>query len=171
MMSKYDRVASPDSVILKTPSELLIETGTYEFPIDPIRIANSYGIPVYVMNFDNDDISGVLEFHANAPRILVNKHHSTTRKRFTVAHELGHFFRGHLQLDDDQQIIDDQKIFRSGAWDRQEQEANAFAADLLMPAQELKEMVMSGKSFKDLVKIFGVSEQAMYVRLSKLHII
>lgn len=163
--------AKPSDIQLKTPHDLLSEAWDKKIPIDPVKIAKMYGIPVYIMDFDDKETSGVLEWHNDAPRILVNRNDSLPRKRFTVAHELGHLFRGHLQSDEDHQIIDDQRIFRSGSWDKREQQANTFAANLLMPSEALKAMVLQGYKFVELAKKFGVSEQAMFLRLQKLRII
>jgi hypothetical protein len=59
------------------------------------------------------------------------------RQRFTAAHELGHFVlhrdvMGRFYADTHESVVDDQDAVRSA---HMEQEANYFAADLLMPAE------------------------------------
>lgn len=56
---------------------------------------------------------------------------SSARDRFTIAHELGHYFL-HYRL----AKLDGPKRFRRGARNRAETEANVFASALLMPAAE-----------------------------------
>jgi hypothetical protein len=50
------------------------------------------------------------------------------RQRFTVAHELGHFFMHKKPIVDRARVLR-----RSLQWDRKELEANVFAAELLTP--------------------------------------
>ncbi len=84
---------------------------------------------------------------------------AVARQRFSVAHELGHLHMGHVH---GKSSID----LNSGDYD--EVEANAFAAELLMPRTFLAADIKSG--FKDvtaLAKKYQVSEEAMWWRLSK----
>jgi Zn-dependent peptidase ImmA (M78 family) len=108
--------------------------------------------------------------------IGVNELHAHVRQRFTIAHEVAH-----LALHEDALYVDglvrrDQRS--SLAFDPQEIEANAFAAELLMPRHhvlhELHERVPEGgiadpqKLVRQLAKRFDVSEQAMEFRLVNL---
>ena len=54
---------------------------------------------------------------------------SERRDRFTIAHELGHYFLHYLYLDHE-----GEETFSRGGRNRAETEANVFAAALLMPA-------------------------------------
>lgn len=99
------------------------------------------------------------------------------RKRFTLAHELGHLFLGHIN-DDPSQIdfrknIDalDLSSFGLYSHDEREQEANEFAAELLMPEEEIRKLYKAIDDHKILAEIFGVSYQAMYIRLKRLGLI
>ena len=76
------------------------------------------------------------------------------RKRFTVAHEIGHLILGHTQqnYDSDNKNID-------------HIEANQFAAELLMPLEMLKQDIKIIKNVKELAKKYIVSEEAMWKRL------
>lgn len=69
-------------------------------------------------------------------RISVNKSHILVRRRFSIAHELGHFFMAHDDLDIDHGIEkifgDDEENFDKVEGDL-ERDANAFATELLMP--------------------------------------
>ncbi len=66
---------------------------------------------------------------------------STVRQRFTIAHELGHFF---LHRASSTVFVDAAPIFfrdesSSNGSQREEIEANAFAAELLMPEDAIRQ--------------------------------
>lgn len=92
-----------------------------------------------------------------------NENASVTRQRFSVAHEIGHLFMGHLH---GRSSIDlDTK-------DNDEIEANAFAVELLMPQASLTKDIKGGiKKPEDLAKRYQVSPEAMWWRLSKTGLI
>lgn len=89
------------------------------------------------------------------------------RRRFTMAHELGHYF---LHSKQGEQTL---KAFRLGT-SLAEQEANFFAANLLMPEDEFKRKWMSHKSEADasrivtMAKLFHVSVAAAAARAEYL---
>jgi Zn-dependent peptidase ImmA (M78 family) len=107
----------------------------------------------------------------------VNSMHAPTRRRFTVAHELGH-----LLLHKNESLHIDERFpigFRSAASsqavDASEIEANQFAAELLMPMSlltaDLAAMppdIDSEAAVTELAQRYEVSEQAMTIRLSAL---
>ena len=105
------------------------------------------------------------------------------RQRFTIAHELGH-----LQLHPGKPMIIDKLVrvdFREDghrwASDRQEREANQFAATLLMPEKMVRDqadaIVGAGQAVSEegmietLASVFDVSRQAMRYRLVNLDIL
>lgn len=103
--------------------------------------------------------------------------HPETRRRFTIAHELGH-----LLLHKDEKLHIDERFpigFRDGvsslAEDDNEIEANQFASELLMPleflAKDLKDLSLdmeSEEAIAELANRYQVSLQAMTIRLSRL---
>lgn len=93
--------------------------------------------------------------------IVLNPTLSKTRLRFTAAHELGH-------------ILLDHKLINACHGDtREEREANAFAAELLMPTRILQDIFERGKKLslnpipEALAPRFGVSLKAMEIRLEQ----
>ena len=151
-------------------------------PVDVFALAKAADADVVQHEFEEDgDISGMLYRDATRTVIGVNAAHSLTRRRFTIAHELGH-----LQLHPGRPLILDASArvnFRdrtaSLATDREEIEANAFAAALLMPERlvlEAVERVLSTEQHtpERLVRLladdFQVSEAAMGYRLINLGI-
>lgn len=146
-------------------------------PVDVVAIAKSMGVMCENGELD-PEISGQLEriprpkgFMVDQFKITVNKTHGEQRRRFTIAHEIGHFLL-HKDLIGDG--VDDNKAFRSTAMGnfhntkigpREEAEANNFAAQLLMPKYLLEQEIENGSSFYDLCRDFGVSQSAMEYRL------
>lgn len=103
--------------------------------------------------------------------ILVNRNSSGARRRFSLAHELGHFLieahqatAGHpMQCElGDLHLLDPRSKDRRR---RIEGEANTFAAHLLMPHKRIREFVRgSGVSLETIVTMareFAVSKEAM----------
>nr|WP_303244107.1 ImmA/IrrE family metallo-endopeptidase [uncultured Cellulosilyticum sp.] len=113
-----------------------------DMPIDPIKLANKMGISVAQGLFAKSDVSGVLTKVNGSPVIVVNKLDSFRRKRFTIAHEIGHFALNHVNINDSK--FND--VFRDGTNSPEEREANRFAAALLVNAKDLKNKVNKFKA-------------------------
>lgn len=101
------------------------------------------------------------------PAIYFNASDSLVRRRFTVAHELGHMVLGHRDAP-----RDGPDAFRSGTRDPIERAANQFAAELLMPAEAVRRAVVSGRfaSLEELASAFRVSPAAMNYRVTNLQL-
>jgi hypothetical protein len=98
--------------------------------------------------------------------IVVNIRDAYTRKRFTIAHELGHFILHRQQLAILGGSLTDDAFYRSGLSNTQESEANRFAADILMPYTLIQKLVANGVTgVAELATTFKVSEAAMSIRL------
>jgi len=99
------------------------------------------------------------------PLIEFNGADSFTRQRFTIAHELGHFVLGHGTSPRDYPTS-----FNAGTSDWRERQANQFAAEILMPADTVRNVVMRGyaSTVEELASMFGVSTLAMGYRLDNI---
>jgi len=157
-------------------SNLLAENQIVRAPVPVEEIADNCGAYVQFHEFNNE-ISGML-LRANDQLIIgVEKSQSSVRKRFTIAHELGHLL---LHAGQEVRVDTDFRInFRdstsSTAADVEEIEANAFAASLLMPQsflqQDLRDRfvdVEDEELIKQLAKKYNVSIQAMTIRIATL---
>ncbi len=110
--------------------------------VDVKALAESCGIDVRVESFKNDSVSGFLHRADDGSNtIVVNKNNPVARQRFTIAHELGHFF---LHQNETMHVDEHETVsvyFRdsesSKATKINEIEANQFAAELLMPQEEI----------------------------------
>ncbi len=123
-------------------------------------------------NLDFDGIDGLIQKNNGRVEIVLNPTTPITRKRFTFAHELGHYFLGHL-TDEAPCFRDNRQSYDLYHFDPQETQANNFAAALLMPEDKINDLILNRDvtSIPLLAKIFNVSEQAMRIRLKNLGII
>jgi hypothetical protein len=97
--------------------------------------------------------------------IMINADDPRTRQRFTLAHEIAHFV---LHRDLIESGIVDDTMYRSDLDSVYETQANQLAADILMPIRLIKKYREQhpASDWKELAKVFEVSEQAMKIRLS-----
>ncbi len=155
----------------------LLQLADVEEPPVPVeRIAQLRGARLKYVHHDSET-SGLLYKEINQIIIGINAAHPKNRQRFTIAHELGH-----LELDDkaDVHVDRDFPVYRrdarsSQAIDPIEIEANAFAAELLMPAfmleRDLQDTIIDfedDKLVRSLADRYQVSAQAMTIRLLNL---
>ena len=159
-------------------AELLQEACIGAPPVPVEKLAELSGAFIRYEPFEGQ-MSGVL-FNADDMEravIGINALHPNGRQRFSIAHELGH-----LLLHDDTELQVDKHAFvafrnlaSSNAEDPREVEANQFAAALLMPedlllrsVNELEDDLDLETAIATLAQRFGVSEQAMTIRLTSL---
>lgn len=147
---------------------LLNEAGIVEPPVNPIKLARDLvNVKVTFVTFDPVDskISGFYDAEENA--IYVNSEDPPLRQTFTVAHELGH-----KVLHEDWAKSADYKVFHRDPeeteQDFREKEANAFAANLLMP-RFMMDRYWESLSVSELSQLFAVSVPAIKARLSFLY--
>ncbi|MBK5545963.1 ImmA/IrrE family metallo-endopeptidase [Pseudomonas sp. TH04] len=88
------------------------------------------------------------------------------RNRFTLAHELGHVLLGHVN-----EATPQQRDTTFGNYNPIERAANAFAAELVMPEQKVRELFAGASSVPQMSEAFGVSNAAMSYRLKNLGLI
>ena len=158
--------------------EVLEEAGISEAPVPVEVVAIGLGADLTYEPYDGD-VSGMLLRGDDSTVIGVNSKHAKTRQRFSVAHEIGH-----LVMHTGKPMFVDRFVrvnWRNGDSSREESEANAFAAELLMPRDLLAsevEMVLAKREVvtpqalaKRLAKVFQVSPEAMSYRLENLGIV
>lgn len=130
--------------------------------------ADRYGLPA------GTQLSGLLlPDRAHLVYDQTEASQSSGRRRFTIAHELGHWYVHHEAGSTEARFCRAQDttpgVRASGALER---EANAFAAELLMPAAPLgAEVDRLRCNVGLLAREFGVSEMAMRVRLTELELL
>jgi Zn-dependent peptidase ImmA (M78 family) len=173
-----------------SPQELLDQLGINEPPYDPFAIAQQLGVTVTdTVDFDQINNSGTIRAKNGKVYMWVNPLEAQYRRRFTAAHELGHLIhdilpelKSHPDLDGFTDISHARGIHR----DPKERRADEFAAKLLMPGSDVLEkakayIAIQKQSDPDkkverenlvlnLAEFFGVSRQAMDIRLKNLGI-
>jgi Zn-dependent peptidase ImmA (M78 family) len=147
-----------------------------EPPVDLDRIVANAGVEIRVLDLA-PDISGILYRDEERRVVVVNAAHGSARRRFTIAHELGHLslHRGVAVHVDETFRVNLRSPRSTTAEDVEEIEANAFAANLLMPAAWLRRDFESGAvdwhdegEVHRLAARYLVSPQAMLLRLTSL---
>lgn len=139
-------------------------------PIRVLPLAARLGLKVYSVPWPGD-ISGKIQKDSGRGgtsgfAIFVNKDHPEVRRRFTVAHEIAHYVLHERMIGDG--VFDD-ALYRSGLPHQEEVQANALAADILMPRSKVREMQsLYGTDIAKLAAAFNVSERAMGIRLGML---
>jgi Zn-dependent peptidase ImmA (M78 family) len=164
------------SEIEQRARDILRDHGMLDMPVDPVKLANDLGVKVFNAKFGQQDTAGLLAVREQKPTIYVDRDDHPVRKRFTVAHELGHFVL-HL-LGRDGEFIDTSDNLRTipdpdASWTperRMEWEANVFAAALLMDEELVRQKWEEIGELEGLARWFQVSRPAMVFRLESLGI-
>jgi Zn-dependent peptidase ImmA (M78 family) len=160
---------------------LLLENAVEFAPVPVEKIAKMQGIEVVLEKFEDANISGFLYRDHDRAIVGINPSNHPNRRRFTLAHELGHFFlhqklnEVHVDRDRDFQVKLRDNTSSKGI-DPEEVEANRFAAELLMPVkfieEDLKQMdeidLLNEDALKKFARKYGVSLQAFILRLANL---
>jgi len=152
-------------------TDLLVDTyggfDKIELPVNLGKIIERYQLKLVTSEFNDERISGI--YSKPERTIYITEGGISTRKAFTIAHELAHFFLHNqkqaevfyrtdgLVLDQEASIV--------------EREANVFAAALLMPEALVKSYWSSFKSIHVITQAFYVTYSAAYFRLLNLGII
>lgn len=111
--------------------------------------------------------------------IFTNSSNRLSREIFTLAHEIGHVF---LHFEDMSPFMDNNSTIAGTSMDKEEQEANYFAASLLMPDDEVARFVdlelpdyedigLSAMDIARIMSAFNVSFDMALIRLEDLGII
>lgn len=124
-------------------------------------------------------LSGAAIFNGDQMIVTVNSSESEKRKRFTIAHEIGHLLlHADQALNIDVNPISLNRDMQSSAGENwREIEANYFAASLLMPTEDVLTSFEKWKNLEEddclqkMASRYGVSLQAMSIRLGKLGLV
>lgn len=127
-----------------------------------VSLLESKGIIVLFIDSTSEKFDGItLLTDSNQPIIFINKEMPNDRKRFTLAHELGHLIM-HIPFPFN---IDSERDV--------EKEANEFASELLMPELEVRDDLI-GLTYSKLPMLkeyWKVSKAALIYRAKALNII
>ncbi|MDT2427173.1 XRE family transcriptional regulator [Enterococcus devriesei] len=132
-----------------------------------IQLAEKNGVVVAEANMTDDKLDAVSRWIVDRPFIMLTDNgESAVRRRFNVAHELGHIIL-HNSIDSihDYSAKDLKNII--------ERQANMFASHLLLPSRAFEESLLSTslEFYLDLKKYWKVSIQAMIYKTYSLGLI
>ncbi len=151
--------------------EILNNAEVKSVPVNIEDIAKKHN--VIIRRASNNEFSGLLFRKEGVAFMAINNKEAVTRQRFTIAHELGHYFL-HPQKDTFVEFRDNKKNTVRGV---KEIQANQFAAAVLMPRKFLikdikkfNEGGLSKEDLKFLAQKYQVSEDAMNFRLINLNL-
>ncbi len=138
-----------------------IVRGAWLVPSGPIRNLIEYieraGCLVVPCDFDHSGIDGLsIKTPGLPPCIFYNQNQPADRQRFTIAHELGHL------------------VMHQSPSPTMEDEANAFAAALLMPEREIKMAFLKNVTLERLAELkpqWRVSMAALLYRTKTIGLI
>ena len=167
---------------VRLQAEIIAEKyGRGEVPIDVKAIAQTLGLKVVETDL-GPEVSGLLVTNGVGAQVYVRKKDPSARKRFTIAHEIGHHVLKH-QFETGEHVHVDKGNYisqrgprASEGIDPREVQANQFAASLLMPTKAVQQGItriagggpILDKHVESLAEAFKVSEQAMTIRLTSL---
>lgn len=148
--------------------------------LDLDAICDAYNIRLLEGAFEDENVSGTLVKADDGWSIIVNEAHSRNRKRFTIAHELGHFFaveynsiQAETYLEEQGNIIRDYALMKrtedveDGKY-QVERQANMIAAEILMPDHLVQKLYDQKMNVQEMAEQFGVSEIAMSYKLTRM---
>jgi hypothetical protein len=147
--------------IRRQAARLLQGAGVSREPVSLRDVVSALNLEVVQTAGEPFFCEAALEPVGDGHQIVLRGATSEQRRRFTIAHEIGHFILHPHRLAPQ----------RGGdpgntAWQQQEREADQFAAELLMPEDLVREaVVLHGADSARLADQFQVSRSAMQARL------
>lgn len=150
---------------------VILECGIKKLPIDLGSIADFYNIKVILYSdtnltqlFHKDVLAGdgFIANNSGEKQIFINdKINNRNRRRFTLAHELGHGILNH-----NIGIIHYRNSEIDSQTDMQELQANVFARDILMPATVLAALDIHTP--EEIMKLCDVSRRSAEIRAERM---
>ncbi len=148
--------------------KILAENRIESVPVPIEKILETFNIQI--AKAPSKEFSGILIRKSEGAMVGINSSEPKTRQRFSLGHELGHFL-----LHESKDTFVDHRNTNSATRTTREQEADMFAAALLMPRNLLKKDIkeIPGGTFtEEKVKLladkYDVSEPAMKFRILNL---
>ena len=156
---------------IKPEDKVIVEEYTGEIPVRLGALAKNLGIQVKLSSLPAN-CSGLIHKLNGKYEIKVNRNESRERQRFTLAHEISHYLLHREIIDALPDGIRDNVLYRSGASQQAEYEANRLAAELVMPKSSIEKRlqdsdgIISEELIELLAREFQVSKAAMEIRVA-----
>lgn len=140
---------------------LLLLTETHEPPVDPAILLADPKVEVHYTG-ELRRVSGACRWVGWRYVIAINKREPVARQRFTVFHEFKH------ALDGARTTEGINRFSREGKRPAAEFVADYFASCVLMPEAWVMDAVKHARDLEHIAGYFGVSKEAMRIRLETL---
>lgn len=163
----------------KQAEQLLARLGIGGMPVPVEQVAAELNLRI-VESPLGPNVSGLLVTKDGESYIAVHSDDQQRRKRFTIAHEIGHYILRHqtpgefVHVDKADYLVS-RMATKSPGGDPKEVEANQFAAALLMPKPLIESWLtkhdlttFSDYGIEAVAEDFEVTVQAMMMRLTTL---
>lgn len=148
-------------------------------PVDPVVLASNVGIGVYTKRFESINgqrIRGAINRHEDSYKIFVEREDLINDQRFTVAHEIGHYFLKHLN--DKNTLFSLYNNSNNSNNSEMEEEADKFARCILMGKNVITNtfnmLKNLGLNYADVIDelsgMFKVPEQEVRKRVDELEL-
>lgn len=134
-------------------------------PIDINFILDKLNINVSETNLDSNAIGKITIEQSNAEIVLNKKELNICKKRFTLAHELGHWHLYHLENKTD--LVTEYSNHKQTSI--KEIYANRFATSILVPRRIFKNILQSTRDIPTLAQVFQVPENAIKYRIISIY--
>lgn len=158
-MKKVSRNKINRNSIRKKATQLLQECQISNPPVKLSIILRYLGVNAIKADPRMIDVIKISAFIVLEEKLIVySDSDPTVRKRFGVAHEIGHYILNHNTPNHSLNLT---------SADPKETEANIFASELLIPYEWIKKDMSWDSKIPDLAKKYWVSQEAMGWRLYK----
>lgn len=159
----------------------LFDWNPKKMPFPIVQFANSLGVEVFVEDLseldEDSSLKGYLAIKPNGQAVIVvSEEESYGHQRWTVAHELWHYFMNRDVPRKNTSIFAEHGDYDSAPSNKEEREADLFATSLLMPEREFKAIYRAyssddkRKAKKFLMDYFAVSLTAVNRRIKALNL-
>ncbi|WP_082523933.1 ImmA/IrrE family metallo-endopeptidase [Methylobacterium sp. Leaf399] len=168
-------MASRELLRIDPDKRSIIERHLSQVPVRLGELARELGVSAIKVSSMRTGVSGQVAREGDEYIIRVNRNEARERQRFTIAHELAHYLLHRNLIDTSSEGITDTVLYRSGAPEQVEFEANRLAADIVMPSALVDDMlkseyqgIVTEATIENLAARFGVSKAAMELRLERM---
>jgi Zn-dependent peptidase ImmA (M78 family) len=152
----------------KMAREVIKKFSITKLPVNMSIILEGYGFQYLEVESFPEKLDALFIFNNGISYAAVNKNHHLHRKKFSLAHELGHklmnhdvnYYKSSFTIDNPPNKDEHHKLE-----DIFEKEANIFAGELLVPLNMLKSEFKKSQDIPSLSRIFEVSQEVMSIRI------
>ena len=163
---------TPTEAAGKALETLIPRYAMMPLPVNPDSLAKWFGVE-QTIEVEMTDFDGLLSKTASGRYVVsLRKGQSESRRRFTLAHELGHLIVHHVIGEGRSEASDGALSCRDGTIEDREEEGlcDILAAEILMPGIQfrrvMEEQGVNAQKIPDLARRFGVSVRAACRRVT-----